>query len=322
MKGYYKTSFFKRIKMWSKGFLSEKQTLYQFDKNDYRLYLSDYHTSMARWINEPFNDILTNKLIFEEIVGSYIKVPESFGWIFNGTYFSKSEETLEDLIKTQDRFVLKAVTGGGGKSVYVAHVKGEKIALNEKDEMSHSEFIAFTQNLNNFIICAYIEPGSFSKSLSNCLNTLRVLTIFDDDINEAYMARAVHRIGVLSSAPMDNFTKGGLSANINLETGELSDATGHPKDENHERYSVHPETKGQIQGAIIPNWTKIRMEIESAASKLPMLKVVGWDIMLTDDGVYAIEGNHHPDPDVLQAHEPLLADPRIQSFYKKHKIIK
>lgn len=320
--GYYKTSFFKRIKMWSKGFLSEKQTLYQFDKNDYRLYLSDYHTSMARWINEPFNDILTNKLIFEEIVGGYFNVPETFGWIFNGNYFGKTYGTIEKLMKNEERFVMKAVTGGGGKNVYVVQHKEEKIILNQKQELSKAAFLEFVNSLNNFIICKYIEPGKFSKSLSNCLNTLRVLTLFDDKENKAFIARAVHRIGVANSFPMDNFTKGGLSANINLETGALSDATSHPNNENHIRYSVHPETNSQIEGAVIPNWDLIKSEIEEVASKLPMLKVVGWDIMLSDDGIYAIEGNHHPDPDVLQAHGPLLADERIRRFYKQHKIVK
>lgn len=320
--GHYQTSFLKRLRMWSKGFLSEKQTLYQFNRNDYRLYLSDYQTSMARWINEPFNEVLTNKLIFEEIVGSYIQVPETLGWIFNGAYYGKGIPTLEKLIDNERKFVMKAVTGGGGKSVYIAQSKGDQVFLNEKQEMTRSEFLKFVKGLNNFIISKYIEPGSFSKSFSNCLNTLRVLTLFDDKENKAFVARAVHRIGVISSAPMDNFTKGGLSASINIQTGELSDATGHPKDENHIRHSIHPETKSQIKGAIIPNWNKIKEEIELAASKLPMLKVVGWDIMISDDGVYAIEGNHHPDPDVLQAHGPLLSDDRIRRFYKVHKIIK
>ena len=59
-------SIFKKIKLWGKGFLAEKYTLYQFDKNDSKKYFSDYHASMSRNINEPFNDLLTNKLVFSE----------------------------------------------------------------------------------------------------------------------------------------------------------------------------------------------------------------------------------------------------------------
>ena len=66
-----------------KGFLAEKYTLYQFDKNDSKKYFSDYHASMSRNINEPFNDLLTNKLVFSEIVGKVLKVPKTYGWIFN-----------------------------------------------------------------------------------------------------------------------------------------------------------------------------------------------------------------------------------------------
>ena len=57
-----------------KGFLAEKYALYQFDKNDSKKYFSDYHASMSRNINEPFNDLLTNKLVFSEIVGKVLKV--------------------------------------------------------------------------------------------------------------------------------------------------------------------------------------------------------------------------------------------------------
>ena len=58
-----------------------------------------------------------------------------------------------------------------------------------------------------------------------------------------------------------------------------------------------------------------------AAESLPMLKCIGWDFVLTDSTVVAIEGNHHPDPDVLQCHSPLLIDEKIKNFYKYHKII-
>ena len=53
-----------------------------------------------------------------------------------------------------------------------------------------------------------------------------------------------------------------------------------------------------------------------------MLKCVGWDFILTDDEIIPIEGNHHPDPDVLQGHGPLLESKKILDFYTFHKIIK
>ena len=150
---------------------------------------------------------------------------------------------------------------------------------------------------------------------------MRIITLIDPKTNKPFIARAVQRIGVKSSAPMDNFTKGGLSASIDLQTGVIGDATSHPNNLTHVRHSSHPDTGFKFEGLVIPKWKDIKSEVLDGAGKLPMLKCVGWDFLLSDKGLVAIEGNHHPDPDVLQGHEPLLTDERIKAFYKFHKII-
>lgn len=314
---------YKKLRLWQKGFLAEKYVLYQFDKHDYKEYLSDYNTSMARWINEPFNDILTNKYIFSECVGKHIRVPETYGIFVNGQFSSATQKSLDDLIKIHEAFVVKVVSGGGGKGVFIVKKDNEaSFVLNNKTRYTLAELLGFFKTLNNYIVTEYIEPGDFSKSLNaTSVNTMRILTLIDPKTNEAFMARAVQRIGVAASAPQDNFTKGGLSANIDLETGQLSDCTTHPKTKAHIRYMHHPDTNIKIEGLVVPNWKLIKAQILHAANQLPMLKVIGWDFVISNDGLVAIEGNHHPDPDVLQGHEPLLNDARIKAFYKHYNII-
>lgn len=323
LKDKFPISFFKKMDLWRKGFLAEKYTLYQLDKNNYKDYLSDYHTSMARWINEPFNEILTNKLIFSECVGKYIKVPETYGIFVSGQFSSNSEKTLEALVDQLTVFVVKVVSGGGGKGVYIIKKENDnQFVLNNTTAYNKVELFQFFTTLNNYIFTEFIEPSDFSKSLNeSSVNTMRIITLLDPKTNKAFIARAVQRIGVAASAPQDNFTKGGLSAAINLETGQLSDCTRHPKTKEHNRYTHHPDTKIKIEGVTIPDWKSITMQIEDAANSLPMLKVIGWDFVISNKGLVAIEGNHHPDPDVLQGHEPLLTDERIKAFYKFHKII-
>jgi hypothetical protein len=43
---------------------------------------------------------------------------------------------------------------------------------------------------------------------------------------------------------------------------------------------------------------------------------VGWDIIVTDDGFCAIEGNNHPHLG-HQDMAPLLTDPRVRAFYER-----
>ncbi|MFD2552344.1 sugar-transfer associated ATP-grasp domain-containing protein [Bizionia sediminis] len=322
-KDKFPISFFNKIDLWRKGFLAEKQTLYQLDKNNYKAYLSDYHAAMARWINEPYNELLTNKLIFSEFVGKYIKVPKTFGVFINGEFFSQDNRCINELINEFDVFVVKTISGGGGKGVYLINrISENQFVINNSINYTYDEFLDFFKTLNNYIFTEFIQPSDFSKSLNHTsINTMRILTLMDPKTNKAFIARAVQRIGVAASAPQDNFTKGGLSANIDLETGQLSDCTRHPKSKLHQRYTHHPDTNVKIEGVTIPNWKSIESEIIEAANKLPMLKCVGWDFVLSNKGLVAIEGNHHPDPDVLQGHEPLLTDARIKAFYKFHKII-
>lgn len=323
LKDKFPLSFFKKMSLWRKGFLAEKYVLYQLDKNNYKLYLSDYHTSMARWINEPFNELLTNKLIFSDCVGKYIKVPETYGIFVSGQFTSNSDKPLKLLIDEFDVFVVKTVSGGGGKGVYIINKTNQnQFVLNHAIKYNYDELIEFFKTLNNYILSEFIEPSDFAKSLNETsVNTMRVLTLIDPKTNKAFVARATQRIGVEASAPQDNFTKGGLSAAIDLETGRLSNCTTHPNTKEHKRYSNHPDTNIKIEGLQIPNWKSIELQILHLANNLPMLKCVGWDFVLSNKGLVAIEGNHHPDPDVLQGHEPLFTDERIKSFYKFHKII-
>lgn len=323
LKDKFPISIFLKISLWKKGFLAEKYTLYQLDKNNYKDYLSDHHTSMARYINEPFNDILTNKLIFGEIVGQFIKVPKTYGWIFNGVFFNKTNLLLIDILSSFDTFVVKAVTGGGGKGVFIISKKKDNLFIvNNTLEFSTQKLTEFISSLDNYILTEFIKPSEFVKSLNHgTINTMRIITMLDPKTNRPFIARAVQRIGVNSSAPMDNFTKGGLSASIDLNSGKLGDATCHPKTKNHIRYSSHPNTNINFEGKIIPKWKEIKQEILKGASNLPMLKCVGWDFLLSDKGLVAIEGNHHPDPDVLQGHGPILTDKRIKAFYKHYNII-
>ncbi len=314
---------YKKVNLWKKGFLAEKHVLYQFNKHDHKDYLSDYNTSMARWINEPFNEMLTNKYIFSECVGKHIRVPETYGIFVNGHFSPATQKSLDELVKEHEAFVVKVVSGGGGKGVYIIKKENEEaFIVNNKTRYALVGLLGFFKTLNNYIVTEYIEPGDFSKSLNpTSVNTMRILTLIDPKTNEAFMARAVQRIGVVASAPQDNFTKGGLSAAIDLKTGELSDCTTHPKTRTHRRYTHHPDSNIKIEGQAVPDWDKIKAQILHAANQLPMLKVIGWDFVISNNGLVAIEGNHHPDPDVLQGHEPLLTDPRIRAFYKHHNII-
>ena len=45
-------------------------------------------------------------------------------------------------------------------------------------------------------------------------------------------------------------------------------------------------------------------------------------MVVTDDGFRILEGNQYTDVNLLQIHGPLLADPRVAAFYRRHRVIR
>lgn len=321
-------SFVRKLSLWRRGFLSEKHVLYGFDKNPWKQFISDYHTAQARWINEPYCDILTNKYLFSKMMQPFIRTPKIFAVIFEGRIVSDGESIditdfagLASACRQMRALVIKPVTGGGGKGVSVLRWQDGTFLINRRP-ICEKELETLIIQMKHGIVTDFIEQAPYAKGLNpDSTNTLRVLTLIDPQRNTAFIARAVQRIGNKKSAPQDNFTRGGLSAIIDLETGVLGRAASHPTGMTLEWHERHPDTGNQITGIQIPQWAVIQQKIISAADRVPFLQCIGWDIVITEDGIVAIEGNHHPDPDVLQCHGPLLVDQRIRGFYRKHRII-
>jgi len=320
--------FLKRLYLIYRGFLSEKYALYDFEINDYKDYLSDIQSANARWINNPYIEILSNKFLFERVVGQFIKVPKTFALINQG--FILFVDSADKINQYQDIFqllldtsiILKPVTGGGGAGVIQLENREGQIYIDDFPVTS-DKLIDTINELDGYVVSERLNQGSFPLSLNNqTINCMRVVTIYDNESNEAFIIGAAQRIGVKKSYPFDNFTRGGLSSNIDLDSGILSSATSHPTAAKAIWYDSHPETDVMIKGRVINEWLDIKHEVLTAANKMPYLKCIGWDILLTDSGIYAIEGNHHPDPDVLQCHQGILKNERVRKFYKEQNIVK
>jgi hypothetical protein len=56
-------------------------------------------------------------------------------------------------------------------------------------------------------------------------------------------------------------------------------------------------------------------------ASVPVLRYVGWDILIANEGFYVLEGNADTDIDLLQVHTPLLSIPEARAFYQRHGVI-
>jgi hypothetical protein len=82
-----------------------------------------------------------------------------------------------------------------------------------------------------WLVCAYVEQADYARTIfPDVANTIRVLTMYDDEAGQAFAAAAVHRFGTRAQGPtaVDNWSRGGLTAAIDLAGGCLGRAYGFP----------------------------------------------------------------------------------------------
>lgn len=328
LKRYRFRKIFTMMKMWSKGFSFEKYILYNLKENNAREYLSDYARAKTRYINPPYEPTLNNKIIFEKVFGQYIRVPKNYAYLNNGKIYPLQNDYLIDkiegvyhLLKNVGALVVKPVGGGGGKGVGILKYSDNRLLLDNK-EIDEVELVGYLQNINDYLVMEYIKQGQFPAQFSpQSSNTMRIIMMRNPYTDKPFIAGCAHRIGSSKSSGKDNFALGGFSAGIDIETGELSSAVTIPQKGDLLWFDKHPETNAQIKGMKIPNWEKIKTQLISVMEKVPYIKYIGWDIILTDEGIVAIEGNDHPEPRSVQVHYPLLKNKEVQAFYKYYNII-
>jgi len=120
----------------------------------------------------------------------------------------------------------------------------------------------------------------------NVLNTVRVVTLREEKVE---IVSAAFRVA-LGEGPTDNFSQGGLTAPIELDSGVRGEATrlvgGFPV-----RYQTHPRSGERIQDLELPDWQAVLSVVRQAAAVISDLRCLGWDIGLTSEGPVILEAN-------------------------------
>jgi len=162
-----------------------------------------------------------------------------------------------------------------------------------------------------------------SDLTAGALSTSRVMTVLNEK-GEHEVAWAVFRTSADPDSPVDNFHAHGLVAGVDLQTGELGQASGGgslgvPRVSKMIRCDVHPLTGAPITGRRLPFWDEAKTLAVRAHAAFPHLAVVGWDIALTPDGAIIVEGNAGPDVDLMQVgHQAPMGDTRVTAALAHH----
>jgi hypothetical protein len=320
-----------RISAWRHGFHGENVLVYGIGDRPFDDYVSDYqHIFRTTSINGQFNLLLYNKILFESLFRDRKLTPRIFALIGRGKVTPIGDpnclnhEAILRRVRDEGVLLVKPVDGTFGSNILVIrHVPEQDRFLLNNEDRGKDEALQCLHGRSNDLVCEFASQHPYAAELfPDSSNTVRILTMWDPQENEPFIAMAVQRIGTHKTAPADNWTRGGLSCEIDLETGRLNPGVTFPYESELQWHDVHPETGARITGNRIPNWTAVRDRFLAEIRRYPFLPYVGWDVLITNDGFQIIEGNAASDVNLLQVHRPLLEDARVCSFYEAHGILR
>lgn len=325
----------RKLQLWRRGFLSESAVLYDLSRHDPGEYLSEFvRRSRCRRIN-GFNDFFLHKLVLRSfLLAMRFPQAETVAIMINGRIlvypFTQHArhvpvDVLEELlIAGGDGYIVKPEDADEGEGIYLVESRDNGLVRRRGPHLAPWRAAEIGPRFT--IIEQRLRQGAFWRDLhAESANTIRALTVWTPGEPAPFLARAVQRMGTTETIPTDNWTGGGLSASIDLASGRLGAALQRPSKSNYrrERFTRHPDSGAKIEGAVLPNWSRIRDTVLQAALRFPFNPYIGWDVLIDEAGdPIIIEANGNSGVNVIQAHGGLIADPRVRGFYEKTGVLR
>lgn len=298
-----------------RGYTPNKGHFFDFKKYGYDSYVKDT-TRYLKTVFYNYNnrDMMDDKYACYLFLKEYSRRPVPvYALIEKGTcHFTKPIRSVDHLLTTGSKFVVKPRKGRGGEGVKILEARGGRFYF------ANTEFSSFDDcfhGLDNHVLSPYVFQHRYAAEIyPGSLNTIRLLTgVLEGNI---ILMKAGHRFGVERTGVVDNFSQGGIFANINLDTGVLeSPAIWNPQKYRTEHPECHPSTNAPINGVAVPRWHEVVAEILILHRSISFIKYVGWDIAITANGFQIIEANYASDLIGLQLDTPLLLNKEHKKFF-------
>lgn len=311
----------KRLALWRHGFTSPCGILYDFETHGYDSFLSEHQKNrLYRAANGEHRYLVDDKLSQHWMLSDYPENrPTAYGLlrderihsVADCTFDGASEpidEWLPAKLQHESPLVLKHLRGKGGKEVLVAGFDESDGYQLDGRQLSKSGLCQAVRSVDDYLVTEFIDQHQYADDLyPDASNTIRLITVWDDLSEQLCIPAGIHRIGTDRSSPLDNFSAGGLSVGLDLETGTLGKAVQYPYDGSITWHTHHPDTGAQIEGVEIPQFREVVDLVERIARENTNIPILGWDILLDESGVPVIlEANTGTSIDLMQVHQPLL----------------
>jgi hypothetical protein len=146
------------------------------------------------------------------------------------------------------------------------------------------------QSYEGFLVQRFIDQHPAVAAFNpGSVNTVRVVT-FRGPEGEVAVHGASFRTGRAGSVA-DNWSQGGVIADVDPATGALAKALASHKDEAPQRVTAHPDSGVAFDGYVLPDWERVLAISRTAALAFSGVRWAGWDVALTPSGPVMVEGN-------------------------------
>lgn len=227
--------------------------------------------------DERYSVILQDKLIFNEMFYEYL----------NRDFISLRKSTPEDLrcfLQGKETVFAKASTGEGGHGI-------RKLKVSEIGDIDalYRELCDKGQYL---LEDAIIQSDDLNEINPCVVNSFRVVTIYKD--TGAKVVSNALRIN------QDDAEVIGCTNDLYCSLGEDGRISSHVIDDYAQVYDAHPMTGKRFSEVCIRDVKKAFEMCEEAASRIPQVRYIGWDVAFSDKGPVLVEGNEYPGYGILQ----------------------
>ena len=236
-----------------------------------------------------YNILINDKLLFHDLM-SFYDIPTTSRYfkyshnvfMSNGRVISGTDVDVILAGITDNRIFVKRSQTGEASGVFVARRQSDGGYYFDDTKLSSASIKELFGGDEIFVEKEILQDDSTRRYHPASCNTFRVLTYNNRVISACF------RMGRGASF-VDNYSKGGLVANIDIETGKLSDYAVAGYD--YKYYFEHPDTGISFKDTVLPQWTTAKDLVERVCKVLPYYKSVGFDIACTKHGPVVVEIN-------------------------------
>jgi hypothetical protein len=306
------------------GFTGQEHMLFGLDSADReqaRRYLSSaqLHNVVAPALNDwRYRILLEDKWLFARMCDHHgIPGPRTLGLIdprVGTTWEGEPLRSAGDLAAVlrrsgATRIVIKPLAGRHSEQILFAAIeRGDELRVRvEGRSRSIGELLSSLDSggfhgIGGHLLQEALEPHpAIAEVNPDALNAIRAHTLRRADGSVAILDVTV-RFG-RCGREIEVLDEGGVLAEVvDLGRGVLGEGMIRPWLPEAGRYRAHPDTGAELVGRELPHWQEFLGRCREVAQAFPELRLIGWDLAITTDGVRVIEGNPDWSPRPGQSH--------------------